>query len=127
MILLVGVGGMCGAVSRFLLGKWITHRLASRFPFGTWIINLSGSFVLGILAVFYVDHMMPEWAWFLCGIGFLGAYTTFSTFGYETIQLLQQKDRKKAGVYVITSVILGVIFALLGGVLARVLLSSLFV
>ncbi len=125
MILLVGVGGMLGAVIRFLLGKWIAHKLAGRFPFGTWIINLSGSFVLGILSVFYADYVMPEWVWLFCGIGFLGAYTTFSTFGYETIQLLQQKDRKKAGVYVATSVILGVIFALLGGVLGRVLLSSL--
>lgn len=118
-MLFVGIGGIVGAISRYLLGKWITSKTSNTIPFGTWIINISGSFVLGLLAVLHIEHVIPNWIWFLCGIGFLGAYTTFSTFGYETIQMIQNKKTKKATFYITSSVILGVIFAWLGGLIGN--------
>lgn len=118
-MLFVGVGGIFGALSRYLLGKWIASKVASSFPFGTWIINISGSFFLGFLAVLHLEHTIPEWLWLILGTGFLGAYTTFSTFGYETIQLLKKRDGRAAIVYVLLSVIFGAIFAWMGSVVGK--------
>lgn len=117
-MLFVGIGGIFGAISRFLLGKWITGKTSAVFPFGTWIINISGSFVLGLLVVLHVSDVIPYWSWLLFGTGFLGAYTTFSTFGYETIQMLQKKDTRRAVIYVSSSVVLGILFATIGGLIA---------
>lgn len=114
-MLFVGIGGIFGAITRFLLGKWITRKTPGFLPFGTWFINLSGSFILGLLAVLHLGRVIPDWTWLLCGTGFLGAYTTFSTFGYETIQMIQNKEIKKALFYVSTSVVLGIFFAWIGG------------
>ncbi|MEC0259902.1 fluoride efflux transporter CrcB [Paenibacillus lautus] len=115
-MLFVGIGGIFGAISRFLLGKWITSKAVSRFPVGTWLINISGSFLLGLLAALHGNLIVPDWTWLLLGTGFLGAYTTFSTFGYETIQLLQKKEMGSAVMYVSSSVVLGVLFAWLGNI-----------
>lgn len=120
MMVLVGIGGTFGAIARFLLGKWIASRKSSVFPFGTWIINITGSFILGILASLYVVNIIPEWFWLLFGIGLLGAFTTFSTFGFETIQMLKNKDTKNTVIYVFTSVVLGITFAWIGGLIVNV-------
>ncbi|MFF2449014.1 fluoride efflux transporter CrcB [Neobacillus sp. NPDC058068] len=120
-MIFVGLGGIFGAISRFLLGKWFTSKTSGVFPFGTWIINISGSFLLGFLAILNLKEAIPEWTWLLCGTGFLGAYTTFSTFGYETIQMLQSRKTKNALFYVTASVLLGVFFAWIGSLLGDVL------
>jgi fluoride exporter len=122
MIWLVGLGGIFGALSRFLLGKWITSKSDSPFPLGTWIINLSGCFVLGLLAYLHVQYAFPEWGWYLLGVGFLGAYTTFSTFGFETIQFMVKRDYRNAAAYVSSSVILGIVFAWIGSLLSSVII-----
>ncbi|MGM0974771.1 MAG: fluoride efflux transporter CrcB [Bacillota bacterium] len=122
MILWVGVGGIFGAIVRFLLGNWFIGRPSVTFPFGTWIINISGSFILGILAALHFRNVIPEWSWFLLGTGFLGAYTTFSTFGVETINMLQKKDTRNAVIYVLSTVILGISFAWVGGLFVTVLI-----
>ena len=121
-MLWVGIGGVFGAILRFLLARWITSKTSASFPFGTWIINISGSFVLGLLAALHMGHVVSDWLWLLVGTGFLGAYTTFSTFGYETIQFLEKKEGKKAAIYVSTSVILGVFFAWIGGLMGGIIL-----
>lgn len=117
MIWLVGLGGIFGALSRFLLGKWVMSRATTTFPLATWFINLSGCFVLGLLAFLHVHSALPEWGWYLLGVGFLGAYTTFSTFGYETIQLMEKKDYRNASVYLVSSVLLAILFASIGSLL----------
>ncbi|MBP1932753.1 fluoride efflux transporter CrcB [Ammoniphilus resinae] len=122
-MLLVGIGGIFGAISRFLMGKWITSKTPATFPFGTWVINITGSFLLGLLAVLHVHQAIPDWTWLVFGTGFLGAYTTFSTFGYETITFLEKKYTKRAVIYVSTSVILGIIFAWIGGLIGNVITS----
>ncbi|NEU32507.1 fluoride efflux transporter CrcB [bacterium LRH843] len=119
-MLVVGLGGMLGAAFRYVLGKWIMSKTSSLFPFSTWIINISGSFALGMIAVLHAQNLIPDSLWLLMGTGFLGAYTTFSTFGYETIQMLERQEKKNAITYVLTSVLLGILSAWVGGFLARV-------
>ncbi|PFO08501.1 fluoride efflux transporter CrcB [Bacillus sp. AFS076308] len=116
-MLFVGIGGILGAIMRFQLGKWIAAKTSVAFPFGTFIINITGSFVLGFLAVLHLGKEISEWIWLLCGTGFLGAYTTFSTFGYETIQMLQKRETKNAALYVSISVFFGIIFAWVGSII----------
>lgn len=114
MIFTVGLGGMLGAITRYYLGKFIMERSKIHFPLGTWVINLTGSFILGSLANLYLQQQVSNWIWFFLGIGFLGAYTTFSTFGYETIQLIQRKRLKTAILYIFTSTTFGIAFAWIG-------------
>ncbi|MDO3409024.1 fluoride efflux transporter CrcB [Saccharibacillus sp. CPCC 101409] len=115
-ILLVALGGAIGAPVRYLLGKWALNALGGRFPWGTWIINISGSLLLG--ALFAAESRMPGWVYPLLGIGFAGAYTTFSTFGYETVQLLESRRLAAAAVYIVSSALLGLLAAALGAALA---------
>lgn len=116
MIWLVGIGGSLGAATRYLLGLYINkhNKKLTPFPLGTWIINISGSFILGLLANYYLKNQMANWIWYFFGVGFCGAYTTFSTFGYEIITLLQSKNLNLAILYGITSAIVGSIFAFIG-------------
>ncbi|MFT4413453.1 fluoride efflux transporter CrcB [Bacillus sp. UMB0728] len=116
MIWLIGVGGSLGAATRFLLGKFINKKVQrfSLFPTGTWVINITGSFLLGFIANLHLTHQIHDSLWFLLGVGFCGAYTTFSTFGYETITLIGSGKIKIAIIYVTTSVFLGGISATIG-------------
>ncbi|MDQ1002484.1 CrcB protein [Neobacillus niacini] len=111
MIWLIGIGGSLGAASRYLLGKFINKRKTGQFPWGTWIINITGSFLLGIFYKLHMTNEISDWVWLLFGIGFCGAYTTFSTFGYETITLLQSNKKILAGIYVLSSVIVSLFAA----------------
>ena len=114
MIWLIGLAGMAGTLARFYVGKRMQALTGNRFPWGTWLINLTGSYVLGLLFGLHAEHRIPEWAWLAFGIGFCGAYTTFSTFGYETLQLLTNRQPGRAVFYVLGSVVPGVLLAWLG-------------
>lgn len=85
--LLVGAGGCVGAVARFLLSAWIGQRFGTAFPWATAAINVSGSFVLGLLLTLVLARLVSDPWRLLIGVGFLGAYTTFSTFEYESARL----------------------------------------
>ncbi len=117
---LVGVGGFFGAGARYLVGGWVAQRLGTGFPWGTLVINLSGSFLLGLvftlLSERYIGH--PGWR-LLVPIGFIGAYTTFSTFELETFQLLSQGSILFALVNVLASVLAGFLALWLGIVIGR--------
>ncbi|HHW38594.1 MAG TPA: fluoride efflux transporter CrcB [Bacillales bacterium] len=119
MIWLIGFGGAMGAAVRFLLGDFINKKWAQKtklymFPLGTWIINISGSFLLGVIAKYHLSNSIEEWVWYFVGVGFCGAYTTFSTFGYETIRLIEAKKMGMAIIYVLSSLVVGIVFALMG-------------
>lgn len=116
MIWLIGLGGTFGAALRYLVGLQFKKRvnLKQPFPLSTWLINVFGSFLLGVLANLHLDHQIQEWVWYFGGIGFCGAFTTFSTFGYETISLVENRKLGLAIAYVIASVVLGTLAALLG-------------
>jgi fluoride exporter len=115
LIWLIGLGGSLGAAARYSLGIFINNNYSSEpFPMGTLIINISGSFLLGLLAKLYSANEISAAVWFFAGVGFCGAYTTFSTFGYETITLIQSNKVVIAGAYVLSSVILSTVTAAIG-------------
>ncbi|WP_147532789.1 fluoride efflux transporter CrcB [Bacillus marasmi] len=116
MIWLIGLGGSFGAALRYFIGLQFQSRLKLKrpFPLHTWLINISGSFLLGVLAKLHLEHQLYDWVWYFAGVGFCGAFTTFSTFGFETVTLIQNRHIGLAIVYVSTSIILGVGAALLG-------------
>ena len=116
MIWMIGIGGSLGATARFLLGNLIRRgtQKIDPFPIGTWIINITGSFLLGILTGLHLTNLISDWLWFFGGVGFCGAYTTFSTFGNETITLIQENKLKLAAIYVVTSIIFAIISAMIG-------------
>lgn len=114
MWLIIGLGGIAGSISRFSLGTWVSARSTSNFPFGTFLINITGSILLGYLAGMHSLHELGDFWYALLGTGFCGAYTTFSTFGVETIRLIEGRHWGKAIAYVIASVLLSLLGAWLG-------------
>jgi CrcB protein len=120
MLLYVAVGSAIGGVSRYLLGGLIQRLLDTTFPAGTLLINISGSFLLGAILRYAIDTptLSPEIRALLT-IGFCGGYTTFSTFSYETVALLEDGQWTRAGLYVGASVLLSLVGVFLGFALAR--------
>ncbi|TGE38024.1 fluoride efflux transporter CrcB [Desulfosporosinus fructosivorans] len=121
-VLVIALGGALGALSRYGLGFWISSRWNQGFPLGTFIINITGTFLLGFLNIIFIEKLSVSPLWRLgIGIGFLGSYTTFSTFGYEVIMLLERGSLLTAGLYTLLSVIIGFVGVALGVGLARIL------
>ena len=87
--LVISLGAILGANSRYWLGGWAAEKFGSSFPYGTLIINISGSLVLGFFMTMITGRFVvdPRWRLFVA-IGFLGAYTTFSTYTYESITMI---------------------------------------
>jgi CrcB protein len=113
-IVLVGVGGFAGANSRYWLGGWISNKWGTGFPFATFVINVTGSFVLGFFMAFAADRMLnPNWR-LIFPIGFVGAYTTFSTFEFETFGLIDGGSWRRALVNAVASLIVGFIAVAVG-------------
>lgn len=113
-VVLVGIGGFAGANARYWLGGWISDRWGTGFPFATFVINISGSFVLGFFMAFAADRMLsPNWRLIL-PIGFVGAYTTFSTFEYETFELVDGGALTRAFANAIASLVVGFVAVWLG-------------
>ena len=111
-VMLLFVGGGVGANTRYWLGRLVaTMQGAVEFPWATFLINVSGSVILGFVAAAYLDHPDPaRRAWYLLlGTGFCGGFTTFSTFSYETLKLLQDGKAGAAAGYVIGSVAAGLV------------------
>ena len=124
MLWYVAIGSAAGGVSRYLLGGFIQRILSTSFPAGTLVINLTGSALLGFLLRYGLDApaMTPEIRGLL-GIGFCGGYTTFSTFSYETVALLEDGDWRRAGLYVTLSVAGSLLATFAGFVAARELIA----
>jgi len=112
VMLLVGIGGAIGAVARYRLGEWIGGQTDSRFPFGTFVVNVVGCLIAGLLAGLAArTGALSDDARLFLFTGLLGGFTTFSAFGLETVSLLRRGDATTAAVYVVLSVLCGV-FAL---------------
>ena len=84
------VAGAIGAPARYLLDEAISHRTQGAFPWGTFVVNVTGSFLFGLLVGLGLSHAFPRVPRVVLGTGFCGAYTTFSTFTFETIRLLEE-------------------------------------
>jgi CrcB protein len=119
-IFIIGIGGFLGAISRYGVALWIGQRWGRNFPLGTFLINISGSFLIGLLMSLFAERFMvnPQWRLMLV-VGFLGAYTTFSTFEYETGALMKDGEWLIAMLNVVLSVIVGFIALKLGEVIAK--------
>ena len=115
---LVGCAGAVGAPLRYLVEVVVSDRFGSRFPSGTLAVNVSGSFVLGLLSGLAIYHGLPGPPKLILGTGLVGAYTTFSAFSFETVTLFEQGHRRVATRYVVTSVLTGAAAAAAGLALA---------
>ena len=122
--LVVGMGGFVGAIVRFVLGRWAAQKWGADFPYGTLLINVSGSFVLGLFASLSTRLAWNDSMRLLIAIGFLGAFTTFSTFAFETFELVRQASLIRAAANVIGSFALGLLAVYLGVVVSRLLLRQ---
>lgn len=125
-LLLVGVGGFLGSIARYGLSTWLQHRLtAATFPYGTLAVNVIGCCVIGLLSgLAETRGLMRSETRLLLMVGLCGGFTTFSTFGYDTLGLLHQKETAAALVNVGAQVVLGLGGVWLGMVAARLIGGS---
>ena len=124
VLLLMAMGGALGTLARYGLGGWIQEQAGSAFPWGTLLVNITGSLLLSF--TFRWLEQLPvaaEWRTTI-GIGFCGAYTTFSTFSYETVRLLEDGQFRRASIYIAASVTFSLIAALAGFRLAALVLRK---
>jgi len=118
--ILIGIGGLLGANARYLVSVWAARRIGPNFPYGTLIVNLSGSLLLGFLVTVIASlGAYQREVQLLVPLGFVGAYTTFSTFAYESVGLLRRRAYGLAATNVLGSTMLGLLGAWIGIVVAR--------
>lgn len=117
MAVLSGAG--LGGLARYIAGVWITEKYGGRFPLGTFVINVSGAFLIGLLMTILTERWQPHdnWRLFLV-VGVLGGYTTFSSFEYEIFQAVRTGAYWLGFLYMAGSVILGYLGVWLGALLA---------
>jgi CrcB protein len=117
LVVLAGAG--IGGLARFVASTWIMEKYGGRFPLGTFAINITGSFLIGVLMALFTERWQPHpnWRLFLV-VGVLGGYTTFSSFEYETYQSVRDGARWMGLFYVLGSVVLGYLGVWLGAALA---------
>ena len=120
----VAIGAALGGVARYYLASAIQHRVGPTFPWGTLVINVSGSLLLGVLMRYALatPSVSAELRAFLT-TGFCGGYTTFSTYSYETATLLEDGQYTRAGSYAFASVVLALVATFAGFILARELIA----
>lgn len=118
--IIVGIGGALGSILRFWVGSYIGGRFGSRFPFGTFVINVTGSFLIGMILTILAEKTQWSANWrYLIPIGFIGGYTTFSTFEYETFRLFQDGQMMGAALNIGLSVAVGFVGVWAGAVAGR--------
>ena len=121
-VLLVAIGGAIGASTRYLLGGWIQSQAGSPFPWGTFIINISGSLLIGIVFGFAERGFLSANARLLLATGILGGYTTFSTFSFETMSLLISGGKGMALLNTVGQTVVGLLAVYTGFFLIRLIM-----
>jgi CrcB protein len=120
-LLLIGSGGFLGSISRFLTSRFLQNNFPSAFPFGTFVVNITGCLLIGIIYGFSERSSLltPGWKMFLT-VGFCGGFTTFSTFANENLALLRDGDFFHFFIYTGLSVFLGIAATFLGVVITKI-------
>ena len=118
----IGLGGFFGAIGRYSISKWVANKYSSSFPYGTLVVNLIGSFLLGFLLTYFLDKstLRPIYRTAIA-TGFLGALTTFSTFGFETIVLFEEESYRLAFFNIFSNLILGLMLVFIGIKIAKLI------
>lgn len=120
--MLIGIGGFLGALARYIIGGWVYSLTGVQFPWGTLAVNLSGSFLLGFFFTFSTERFLIDPTLRAAvSIGFIGAYTTFSTLTLETLQLLESSSFLLAAANILSSAILGLLFVYFGTIIGRLI------
>jgi CrcB protein len=119
-LLYIGIFGGLGCVARYLTSGWVYQLAGRNLPYGTLFVNVVGSFLLALLMVLGLRSAIfsPEIRIGLA-VGFMGGFTTFSTFSYETLRLLEDGSFWQAGVNILLNIVLCIFFAVLGALVAR--------
>lgn len=122
-IILIAVGGSLGAVARYSLSTFVYNTTNDIFPYGTLAVNVTGSFLIGVFIELFDTIIIPsEWRSFIT-IGFLGAYTTFSTYTLETINLFRDGEIRLAAFNVLANNLIAILFVVAGIYSSRLLLK----
>jgi fluoride exporter len=120
--LIISLGAILGANARYWLGGWAAERFGTTFPYGTLIINVTGSLILGFFITLVTDRFLVDPRWrLLVAIGFLGAYTTFSTYTYESVNMLLNGQVWSGLLNLFGSSVLGAVAVTAGILLGRAL------
>ena len=118
--LLIAIGGSLGSITRFVVGTAVASRVGTRFPYGTFVINVTACTIIGFSLEYLGRHIELTAAWrYLVPTGFVGAYSTFSTFEWELFSNLQLGAFFVAGLYIFLSIVLGLMAVWLGVFLAK--------
>jgi CrcB protein len=119
---LIAMGGALGSVARFWVGSTISGRIGARFPYGTFVVNLTACVVVGFALTFMGKRVDLSPAWrYLIPIGFIGAYSTFSTYEWETLSTIRSGAFLLAALYAVGSLLCGLVAVWGGAVLADLL------
>jgi CrcB protein len=119
-LLLVGSGGFAGANARYWIARWIAERYGTAFPYGTLVINVTGSMIIGF-GIAYLNarsNLSPNYR-LIFTTGFVGAYTTFSTYTYEAMTLMQDGLWARGFTYLLGSIALGMVAVTIGMLIGR--------
>ena len=117
---LVGLGGAVGSIARFLVGTAVQVRVGDRWPLGTFVVNVSGCFLIGFFLTLTTERYVAHEHWrYLIPIGFIGGYTTFSSYQMETLRLVQIGGWLRALSYVVASTVAGFAAVALAAAVAR--------
>lgn len=121
-ILLISLGAILGANLRYFVAQYVTKLIPSSFPFGTLIINISASFVLGFFLIWTTERVLadPRWRLF-AAVGFCGGYSTYSSYAYETFALFEQGHFAFAAWNIVATNVVCFVAVILGAALARIL------
>ena len=119
--LLIALGGALGSVARYWVGSTIANRMGSKFPYGTFVINMTACVIIGFSLTFMARRVELNSAWrFLVPVGFIGAYSTFSAYEWETLSTVRSGAYLLAAVYAIGSLIFGLAAVWGGSALAEI-------
>lgn len=117
---IIAVGGAIGSMLRYWVGAYVSGRMGARFPYGTFVINITACFLIGLVMTVLAEKTQwsPNWR-YLIPIGFLGGYSTFSSFEYETFRVFQSNELLVAGLNITLSVGIGFLAVWLGVITGR--------